>query len=1115
MKAVGRIILAILALPVVAALLLLITIRFGGLPLGLVEQPLRLAVQQAIGGGQVTTQGLRLVWNPKTGFVELVAREIALDENSGAGLRAGNVNLLFSDRAFWQKGELALAAATVETLILKPDNRRNLPASTNLILPNLDGGGDVSLLTYLSEVAIRDIRVGDYEAAQPNGSHFLVLREGNRISATADLAYEIGGFESTISLLADVKSDGSGHADIELNRLDPRDIGRFSSLFSPLRGVQLPVTALIGVDFVAGGQPSQGTIELYIEPGSIGLAKSSLDVREMIVSANADFANKNIAIDDLRFNISGVAGRMSGRVAYSLSDRGQLKELETALSGEGILVDLPKLFAQKLTVPRAEISAFYDLSRDRIEIERLDVTHNFGMAQTAGMITVNNRNPVFDFTTRFGKMSRQGVEGLWPLPIAPRTRDWVAKNITGGSLIDGSISLNASLEDILDRQPGEPMRDDAMLLDLDFENLDLRYLPFLPPLVGTDIRLFLRGKSFEARAKGGSILLPSKDLETDFSTVAVASASFETPHYRDRMQAADIRFSGTGVVRDVVRAVNRPPLKLVENIDFDFDRLRGEAFVETHLNLAVFAPVEARRPIYKISARTDALELDKKLGPFALGKGRGFVDIDNDGLRAMGRAEVDGHDTGFQWHQPFGADAAKNSKLAVHGLFSPQAIADFDQAWAGIRLKGAPHVNLLINGPPEKPDNFRLYADLQNAELSTLPLAYVKPQGESAHVKAVIENNAAGEVAEISGTLSVAGETATEIDMSLDGDLLTGFEMTPISLGRDKNLLAKFEIIDGTRIVEMTADVFDASRLFDAGNRDVKYQAEPFEILPFLGKEAVITTQMRRVVGEHNVEMDNARMRIIRKQGLHEELDFQGVFADGADMVMSIERDNDVRRRFLIQTERAGNVFRMFDWASEMYGGNLVMTGTMYDEDFVTRDGQKDIEGRMTMTAFRVRNVPVLASILTLASLTGIADTLSGDGIKFQKAQGDFSLKDGRLTIDSGRMHGAAVGLTMQGDYDIGQGDVDIGGTLVPAYTLNSFLGNIPLVGPVLTGRRGEGIIGIGYRVAGEGGKANALVNPLSILTPGVFRRIFELGIGLGDKGDTVNPDLDEPDLIE
>ncbi|NBR80032.1 MAG: hypothetical protein EBT71_08415, partial [Alphaproteobacteria bacterium] len=76
----------------------------------------------------------------------------------------------------------------------------------------------------------------------------------------------------------------------------------------------------------------------------------------------------------------------------------------------------------------------------------------------------------------------------------------------------------------------------------------------------------------------------------------------------------------------------------------------------------------------------------------------------------------------------------------------------------------------------------------------------------------------------------------------------------------------------------------------------------------------------------------------------------------------------------------------------------------------------------------------------------------------------------------------------------------DFAGTVIPAYELNSLFSHIPIIGRILTGRRGEGLLGVGYRLFGESGRSNIIINPLSLFTPGIFRRIFELGIGLSDK---------------
>ncbi len=89
------------------------------------------------------------------------------------------------------------------------------------------------------------------------------------------------------------------------------------------------------------------------------------------------------------------------------------------------------------------------------------------------------------------------------------------------------------------------------------------------------------------------------------------------------------------------------------------------------------------------------------------------------------------------------------------------------------------------------------------------------------------------------------------------------------------------------------------------------------------------------------------------------------------------------------------------------------------------------------------------------------------------------------MKVRSGRMNGPAVGLTAQGDFNLSNGAHDFAGTVIPAYELNSLFSHIPIIGRILTGRRGEGLLGVGYRLFGESGRSNIIINPLSLFTPG------------------------------
>ena len=62
----------------------------------------------------------------------------------------------------------------------------------------------------------------------------------------------------------------------------------------------------------------------------------------------------------------------------------------------------------------------------------------------------------------------------------------------------------------------------------------------------------------------------------------------------------------------------------------------------------------------------------------------------------------------------------------------------------------------------------------------------------------------------------------------------------------------------------------------------------------------------------------------------------------------------------------------------------------------------------------------------------------------------------------------------------------------MPLYGLNSALGSIPILCRVLVGRQGEGVVGITFAVKGKLDEPQVLVNPMSVMTPGIFRQIFE-----------------------
>ena len=141
---------------------------------------------------------------------------------------------------------------------------------------------------------------------------------------------------------------------------------------------------------------------------------------------------------------------------------------------------------------------------------------------------------------------------------------------------------------------------------------------------------------------------------------------------------------------------------------------------------------------------------------------------------------------------------------------------------------------------------------------------------------------------------------------------------------------------------------------------------------------------------------------------------------------------------------------------------------------------------------FKIQEIPALAKLLTLASLQGIADLLTGEGIRFTDFEMKFSSKDNLMNISEIYAIGPAISILMEG-YIQKNKLISLRGTLVPATTINRTISSIPLIGELLVGKKvGEGVFGVSFKVKGPPKDLETTVNPIKTLTPRFITRTLE-----------------------
>ena len=177
-----------------------------------------------------------------------------------------------------------------------------------------------------------------------------------------------------------------------------------------------------------------------------------------------------------------------------------------------------------------------------------------------------------------------------------------------------------------------------------------------------------------------------------------------------------------------------------------------------------------------------------------------------------------------------------------------------------------------------------------------------------------------------------------------------------------------------------------------------------------------------------------------------------------------------------VVSDDAGGVLRSAGLVKQVVGGNLSLT-------LLPVGSGGAFDGQLKVGDVRIKDAPAIAALLNAVSVVGLVNELNGDGIYFDDVEASFRLTPNSLVLTQASAVGASMGLSMDGIYALDDGMIDMQGVISPVYLFNG-------IGSLLT-RKGEGLIGFNYRLTGPAKKPAVSVNPLSALTPGMFREIF------------------------
>ncbi len=686
------------------------------------------------------------------------------------------------------------------------------------------------------------------------------------------------------------------------------------------------------------------------------------------------------------------------------------------------------------------------------------------------------------------------IDLYWPPAFEDSAHEWVTENIEDGRI--DSLSFRARAE-VSETDP-QNFTVDGIGGDMQFREATVHYLRPLEPITGGAGNIVFDAEKLEIEVTQARL----RDIVAEKGSVVIAGLSGPP-----RGETIKIEATVAGPVRDALEILDGEPLGFISDFGIDPATTSG-----TQRTNAVFAfPLLDEIKVDEIAVATTSRLTSFSAAEAAFGlpvsEGDLTLMVNREGLEASGTAKIDGIPLDLTWLERFNDDGEVRTRYEVRATLDEAARARLDVATAPY-LEGPIGLGLTFSVGWDGVSAGAAEIDLTESALSLEPFDWRKPAGIEgrAFVRFHASDDSFLTVPEImieAADLRASG--AATFRLGEDTFALQQLRFSDLRFGETAVALAVDMSESGVPDIALSGVSLDARALVDELlSDDDETDGED-------------TTPPMRIRVSDQSPIGSIRLgEETRLQGAHGVLEndgtdwsnvlLRGDLSNAGRIFVEVVPDGAVRR-LRVETDDAGGLLRALDWVDTIRDGDLrvvgVFEGTGKDEVLT---GQVDSQG------FVLTEEPFAAKVLALASFSGIGDVLGGDGITFRRAEIPFRLTETEILIEDAKARGAEIGIIASGRIDRVADTIDMEGEIAPAYTLNSLLANIPLIGQVLSGGS-EGIFAATFGVDGSLDDPNVSVNPLSVLTPGIIRRLLSGFSGEGGEDGEILPDPEQPEI--
>jgi hypothetical protein len=889
--------------------------------------------------------------------------------------------------------------------------------------------------------------------------------------------------------------------DVTASNVVPAALSRLSPAFADYAVFDAPLFAEGEVEIEHDGNLKSARLQLRAGAGTINLPEpweTVIPLEKAQGKVSVDGGANLISIEELSFKAGPHDATVSGTIGYEMGEGLNIAAATADLTSDRVHTEVPGFFDGPVELDKVRLSARLDFDAMKADIGELFVGTSGGGIRLSGSVAEAERSPAVKVSGTIEPLPLDAFVAIWPYELARGAREWVGHNLSGGTLTGGRFEIDLPAGMIEDAENHIPIPPENLRFEFTANGQTLKYLGELPPMEDLVARGLVEGNRFDAWVSSAVI------RQKGYGDIAVSDGHFYADQLATKGAPGHISFTVTGATADILSVLDYEPLVLISKFGLDPRKVGGSGSLNGSISLPLRKHVEMDEVMFSGTAHAENVSIPDIQENLSVTSGTLDLTVDRQGLTAKGPVGL-GHaaELDIEWRENFGEGISPRSTYRLQGPLDEEGRAalglNLDEFIAGIA-----DIDVTLKGDGRKVDRGTISADLTDAIARFDDAGWWKPAGEPATVKfdlAMLKDGAHrissfeldGDGIETRGTFTIG-----------PGGRLLAADLPVVKLGPDNDFSFRAgPVADAALRMEVKGKRFNARGILSSflGGSAKKDEAaapppEPVLLTAEMVNDPAQRTRLVADIGEatghHGSLFRDVTINMVQVGRQLWSMDLSATDGDAAPVNVTIGPDASGQRILNGHSSNAGMVLRALDFTRSMRGGDLRVTGS-YDD---SKPGSP-LSGNLRIDKFRIVDAPVLANILTLGSLTGIGDTMRGEGIFFERLDLPFAFTENRIHVKDARMSGPAIGLTADGQIDRAEDRLDIEGTLVPAYTINSFLGQVPVLGPLIVGREGEGVFAITYGVRGKTDDPTVIANPLSALAPGFLRRLFEFGATL------------------